>query len=68
MIHRDCKRCGQSKPETKSKHVKAHRCPHGRACVLSAAARRRGQRVTRCLACWRGRQLELPFPIAEAAE
>ena len=61
---RDCKRCGGSVAVTPSAHVRAHACPHGRACVLSYAARKR-ERASRCAKCLAGRQLEL-FAAAAA--
>ena len=58
---RECRRCGRPVIITPSGHTRAHACPHGRACVLSYAARRRGSKAMRCGECFRGRQLEL-FP------
>jgi ribosomal protein S14 len=56
---RECKRCGEHRGVTPSGHLRAHACPHGRPCVLSYAARKRGQRARRCAPCLAGRQLEL---------
>jgi hypothetical protein len=60
-LTRECKRCGRSIPVTPSLHLRAHACEHGKACVLSYAARRRGDRAQRCAKCAAGRQLELAF-------
>jgi hypothetical protein len=54
-----CKRCGRVVASTPSGHVRAHACPHGVACVLSYAARRRGGKARRCAACWSANQLSL---------
>lgn len=58
---RECRRCGRLIKVTNTNHLRAHACPHKRDCVLTAAARFRGERVERCPACFATRQLELPF-------
>jgi hypothetical protein len=56
---RECKRCGVSVRITPSGHLRAHPCPHGRGCVLSYVARRRGDRPKRCNVCDARTQLPL---------
>lgn len=60
---RECRRCGRAVATTTSHHVRAHRCPHGKACVISYSQRRCGARAARCAKCLAGRQLWL-FPEA----
>lgn len=54
-----CRWCGQKKAITKSSHLRAHRCAHGRWCVPPYEERRRGVKGHTCLECFDGRQLAL---------
>jgi hypothetical protein len=68
-LTRLCKRCGVAALLTTgaTPRVRAHKCPHGRACVLPYAQRRIGKRAANCTACFASKQLALPFEH-EAAE
>lgn len=46
-----CKRCGLEVARTKSRHLRAHACPHGRPCVLPYSTRRTGERPEPCPEC-----------------
>jgi hypothetical protein len=60
-LQRECRRCGGVHRVVPSGHLAAHKCEHGKDCILSYIRRRAGERAARCPACLAGRQLELPF-------
>jgi hypothetical protein len=64
---RECRRCGRSIPKTPSGHLRAHACEHGRACILSYVARRRGDTLRRCKHCALACQLPLFRELDELA-
>lgn len=59
MTGRSCRRCGRAIALTKSGHLRAHQCPHGKWCVRPYSARREGARAEGCEPCTTGRQIKL---------